>query len=154
AHVRRAGAHLRARTAADRGRCAGDPRSPQHGGDVEGAGGQVPFALDQLLAPRAPPQRARADDRCGREGRLRGMRGHLVLEDGAAFAGEMVGAEAMALGEAVFTTAMSGYQEIVTDPSFCGQIVCFTAPMIGNYGVAASRCESEGVHARGVIMRE
>jgi carbamoyl-phosphate synthase small subunit len=80
--------------------------------------------------------------------------GHLVLEDGAVFAGEMVGAEAMALGEAVFTTAMSGYQEVVTDPSFCGQIVCFTAPMIGNYGVADSRCESDGVHARGVIMRE
>ena len=41
-----------------------------------------------------------------------------------------------AFGEAVFTTAMTGYQEVVTDPSFCGQIVCFTAPMVGNYGVA------------------
>jgi carbamoyl-phosphate synthase small subunit len=82
------------------------------------------------------------------------MSGLLVLEDGAVFPGEMVGAEGMGLGEAVFTTAMSGYQEIVTDPSFCGQIVCFTAPMIGNYGVADARSESDGVHARGVVMRE
>ena len=53
------------------------------------------------------------------------------------FAGESVGAAAgYAFGEAVFTTAMTGYQEVVTDPSFCGQIVCFTAPMVGNYGVA------------------
>jgi carbamoyl-phosphate synthase small subunit len=82
------------------------------------------------------------------------MSGLLVMEDGSAFRGEMVGAEAMGLGEAVFTTAMSGYQEVVTDPSFSGQVVCFTAPMIGNYGVADARCESDAVHARGVVMRE
>ena len=80
--------------------------------------------------------------------------GFLALEDGAVFRGFMVGAGAVATGEAVFTTAMSGYQEVVTDPSFCGQIVCFTAPMVGNYGVAPHRCESAAVHARGVVMRE
>ena len=58
-----------------------------------------------------------------------------MLEDGTVFAGESVGAEGFAFGEAVFTTSMSGYQEVATDPSFEGQIVCFTAPMVGNYGV-------------------
>jgi carbamoyl-phosphate synthase small subunit len=80
--------------------------------------------------------------------------GFLALEDGTVFRGFMVGAGAVTTGEAVFTTAMSGYQEVVTDPSFCGQIVCFTAPMVGNYGVAPHRCESGAVHARGVVMRE
>ncbi len=65
------------------------------------------------------------------------MKGFLVLEDGTVFRGESVGAEGFAFGEAVFTTAMTGYQEVVTDPSFAEQIVCFTAPMVGNYGVAA-----------------
>jgi carbamoyl-phosphate synthase small subunit len=78
----------------------------------------------------------------------------LVLEDGTCFPGESVGAHGIATGEAVFTTAMTGYQEIVTDPSFSGQIVSFTAPMIGNYGVADRRMESAAVHARGVVMRE
>ena len=63
------------------------------------------------------------------------MKGFLVLEDGTVFRGESVGAEGFAFGEAVFTTAMTGYQEVVTDPSFAEQIVCFTAPMVGNYGV-------------------
>ena len=75
--------------------------------------------------------------------------GFLVLEDGTVFRGESVGAPAIAFGEAVFTTAMTGYQEVVTDPSFCGQIVCFTAPMVGNYGVADHRSESSRPHARG-----
>jgi carbamoyl-phosphate synthase small subunit len=78
----------------------------------------------------------------------------LVLEDGAVFAGESVGAGGFACGEAVFTTAMTGYQEIVTDPSFAEQLVCFTAPMVGNYGVDASRSESGKPHARAVLMRE
>jgi carbamoyl-phosphate synthase small subunit len=80
--------------------------------------------------------------------------GFLVLEDGTAFRGESVSCPGSAFGEAVFTTAMSGYQEVVTDPSFAAQIVCFTAPMIGNYGVAAARSESARPHARGVVMRE
>jgi carbamoyl-phosphate synthase small subunit len=82
------------------------------------------------------------------------MTGFLVLEDGEVFRGESVGAPGFAFGEAVFTTAMTGYQEIVTDPSYCGQLVCFTAPMVGNYGVADARDESAGPHARGVLMRE
>ena len=78
----------------------------------------------------------------------------LVLEDGAVFEGESVGAEGHAFGEAVFTTSMSGYQEVATDPSFEGQIVCFTAPMVGNYGVDDARNESKRAHATAVIMRE
>jgi carbamoyl-phosphate synthase small subunit len=82
------------------------------------------------------------------------MNGMLVLEDGAVFPGASVGAEGFACGEAVFTTAMTGYQEIVTDPSFAEQLVCFTAPMVGNYGVDPTRSESAKPHARGVLMRE
>ena len=82
------------------------------------------------------------------------MTGFLALEDGTVFRGESVGAEGFAVGEAVFTTAMTGYQEIVTDPSFSEQLICFTAPMVGNYGVAEGRSESAAVHARAVIMRE
>jgi carbamoyl-phosphate synthase small subunit len=81
-------------------------------------------------------------------------RGKLVLEDGTVFEGASVGAQGAAFGEAVFTTSMSGYQETVTDPSYVGQIVCFTAPMIGNYGVADERTQSGGVHATAVVMRE
>jgi carbamoyl-phosphate synthase small subunit len=80
--------------------------------------------------------------------------GQVVLEDGEVFVGESVGARGYAFGEAVFTTSMSGYQEVATDPSFEGQLVCFTAPMIGNYGTAAGRSESHRSHAKGVLMRE
>src|SRR5881392_1383238 len=89
----------------------------------------------------APPQEAE-------------MRGFLVLEDGTLFRGESVGAEGVAFGEAVFTTAMTGYQEVVTDPSYAEQIVVFSAPMVGNYGVTSDRCESSRPHARAVVMRE
>lgn len=79
--------------------------------------------------------------------------GYLMLEDGAMFGGRSVGADGAAFGEAVFTTGMSGYQETVTDPSFAGQLVCFTAPMIGNYGVSDARLESAAPQACGVLMR-
>ena len=79
---------------------------------------------------------------------------YLALEDGTVWHGESVGAEGYALGEAVFTTGMSGYQEAVTDPSFEDQLICFTAPMVGNYGVAPERSESATTHARAVLMRE
>ena len=82
------------------------------------------------------------------------MTGFLALEDGTVFRGEAVGAEGFAFGEAVFTTSMTGYQEVVTDPSYVEQIVCFTAPMIGNYGVDRDRCESPRPTARAVVMRE
>src|SRR3989440_5834330 len=80
--------------------------------------------------------------------------GLLVLEDGTVFPGESVGAPGFACGEAVFATAMTGYQEVVTDPSFAEQLVCFTAPMIGNYGVDGARSESARPHARAALMRE
>ena len=82
------------------------------------------------------------------------MSGYLALEDGTVFRGESVGAKEVAFGEAVFTTAMTGYQETVTDPSYAEQIVCFTAPMVGNYGVADRRDESGVPHATAVLMRE
>ena len=82
------------------------------------------------------------------------MNGFLVLEDGTVFEGESVAAPGCAFGEAVFTTSMTGYQEIVTDPSYAEQLVCFTAPMVGNYGVAPARSESKRPHARAALMRE
>ena len=82
------------------------------------------------------------------------MTGFLALADGTVFRGESVGAEGFAFGEAVFATAMTGYQELVTDPSYAEQILCFTAPMVGNYGVAEGRSESKRVHVRGAVMRE
>jgi len=81
-------------------------------------------------------------------------RGSLILEDGTVFEGESVGAAGPAFGEAVFTTSMTGYQEVATDPSFEGQIVCFTAPMVGNYGVDEHRSESRRAHAKAVVMRD
>ena len=79
--------------------------------------------------------------------------GYLLLEDGTVFRGRSVAAEGVAFGEAVFTTGMTGYQETVTDPSYAEQLVCFTAPMVGNYGVDDRRLESSSPHARAVLMR-
>jgi carbamoyl-phosphate synthase small subunit len=79
--------------------------------------------------------------------------GYLLLEDGTTYRGRSVGASGAAFGEAVFTTAMSGYQETVTDPSYAEQLVCFTAPMVGNYGVADERGESDRPHAKAALMR-
>ena len=79
--------------------------------------------------------------------------GYLLLEDGNHFEGLLVG-EATTLGEVVFNTAMTGYQEAVSDPSYAAQIITFTYPMIGNYGVSASAMESDRTHATGVVMRE
>ena len=80
--------------------------------------------------------------------------GYLLLEDGTRFAGEVCGAPVDGLGEVVFNTSMSGYQESVTDPSYAGQIIVFTYPLIGNYGVSAEAMESDRIHARGVVVRE
>ena len=80
--------------------------------------------------------------------------GFLVLEDGTVFRGRSVGAPGTVFGEAVFTTAMTGYQETVTDPSYAEQLVCFTAPMVGNYGVADERGESSRPHAKAALMRQ
>jgi carbamoyl-phosphate synthase small subunit len=80
--------------------------------------------------------------------------GYVFLEDGTRLDGELCGAAAEALGEVVFNTSMTGYQEAVTDPSYAGQIITFTYPLIGNYGVAAPAMESDRVQARAVIMRD
>jgi carbamoyl-phosphate synthase small subunit len=79
---------------------------------------------------------------------------YVLLEDGTRFDGIAVGAAGHSVGEVVFNTAMTGYQEAVTDPSYNSQIITFTYPLIGNYGVSDSVRQSERVHARAVIMRE
>jgi carbamoyl-phosphate synthase small subunit len=79
---------------------------------------------------------------------------YVLLEDGTRFDGDWAGPAMDGVGEVVFNTAMSGYQEAVTDPSYAGQIIVFTYPLIGNYGVNAAHMESDRVHARAVIMRE
>ena len=78
----------------------------------------------------------------------------LALEDGSVFQGWAIGATGTATGEVVFNTAMTGYQEILTDPSYCGQIVCMTWPMIGNYGVNEWDVESSAVHLSGFVVKE
>jgi carbamoyl-phosphate synthase small subunit len=78
----------------------------------------------------------------------------LVLEDGTVYRGRPYAAHGIAVGELVFTTSMTGYQEVVTDPSFAGQLVTFTQPMIGNYGVEPAASESDSPHARAVVVRE
>ncbi|MCL4234097.1 MAG: glutamine-hydrolyzing carbamoyl-phosphate synthase small subunit [Deltaproteobacteria bacterium] len=80
-------------------------------------------------------------------------RAQLVLEDGRIFAGESFGARVESVGEVVFNTAMSGYQEILTDPSYTGQMVCMTYPHIGNTGVNDEDIESRRVFAEGFIVR-
>ncbi len=82
------------------------------------------------------------------------MTGYVLLEDGTRLDGELLGSAGEVTGEVVFNTSMTGYQEAVTDPSYGGQIITFTYPLIGNYGVSGDAMESERVQARGVIMRE
>jgi carbamoyl-phosphate synthase large subunit len=77
----------------------------------------------------------------------------LVLEDGRAFVGEALGAEVAGEGEVVFNTAMTGYQEVLTDPSYAGQMVCMTYPLQGNYGVREADAESSRPWARALIVR-
>src|ERR1051325_4478542 len=79
---------------------------------------------------------------------------HLVLEDGTVFPGTSVGAPGIAAGEACFTTAMTGYEEAVTDPSYVAQVLCFAYPLIGTYGVDERRMESERVQCEAVVMRD
>ncbi len=78
----------------------------------------------------------------------------LVLEDGSVFHGQSIGATGHATGEVVFNTSMTGYQEILTDPSYSHQIVTLTYPHIGNVGVNAEDEESTAVHARGLVIRD
>ena len=78
----------------------------------------------------------------------------LALDDGRVFRGNAFGAAVDAAGEVVFTTTMVGYQEVSTDPSFRGQIVCMTYPLIGNYGVNAEDDESRQPWIAGLVVRE
>jgi carbamoyl-phosphate synthase small subunit len=83
--------------------------------------------------------------------------GLLVLADGSVFEGELIGADratGAATGEVVFNTSLSGYQEIISDPSYAGQMIAFTYPHIGNYGVNDHDAESRGAFCRGVIVRD
>lgn len=81
-------------------------------------------------------------------------RGYVLLEDGTRFDGELCAARGEVTGEVVFNTSITGYQEAVTDPSYAGQIITFTYPLVGNYGVSAQAMEADRVHARAVVMRE
>src|SRR5436190_13367830 len=82
------------------------------------------------------------------------MEAVLALEDGTWFRGVSAGADGVTGGEVVFNTSMTGYQEVLTDPSYSGQIVTMTCPEIGNYGVASDDVESRGPQVAGFIMRE
>ena len=79
--------------------------------------------------------------------------GLLLLEDGAAFPGLSVGAPGVSAGEICFTTAMAGYEEAVTDPSYAAQVLTFSYPLVGNYGVDETRMESDRVWTEGVVTR-
>jgi len=78
----------------------------------------------------------------------------LVLEDGSAYEGEAFGAKSTTYGEVVFSTSMTGYQEMLTDPSYAGQILVPTYPLIGNYGINESDFESRQIQVRGFVVRE
>ena len=82
------------------------------------------------------------------------MKGYIALEDGTVFEGESFGAAGSAVGEAVFNTSLTGYQEILTDPSYCSQIITMTYPLIGNYGINESVVESAKVQVSGFVVKE
>src|SRR5574344_1580260 len=82
------------------------------------------------------------------------MNAYLLLANGMVFAGQSVGAEGVTVGEVVFATGMVGFQETLTDPSYYGQIITQTYPLIGNYGMNGKDMESPRIWARGYIVRE
>ena len=82
------------------------------------------------------------------------MRGKLILEDGAIYDGELLDRDTKTVGEVVFTTTMTGYQESLTDPSFCGQILTMTYPLIGNYGTAQQFMQARRSFVRGFVIGE
>lgn len=82
------------------------------------------------------------------------MKALLMLEDGFSLAGESVGGRVETGGEVIFTTAMTGYQEVLTDPSYHGQMVCMTWPLIGNYGINREDMESAKIHAQALLVKE
>ena len=137
------------------------PRRPRALGSVRELGGRaaVRLPLAQLRIRRAHAAGPLHDHDRSRHRRSPAGRGGtvtalLVLEDGTVLEGEAYGGTGTAVGELVFITSMTGYQEIVTDPSFAGQMITFTQPMIGNYGVESDASESDRPQARAVIVRE
>lgn len=82
------------------------------------------------------------------------MKGKLILENGMVFNGTVFGEIRETVGELVFNTGMTGYQELLTDPSYYGQMVVMTYPMIGNYGVNLEDMESDKIHLRALIIKE
>lgn len=85
--------------------------------------------------------------------RMLGEKSILVLEDGTSYEGKGFGSKGTSFGEIVFNTSMTGYQEIITDPSYAGQIITFTYPEIGNYGANKTDFESKKSHAKGVLIK-
>ena len=123
-------------------------KSPADGGFCPGAGIRgvdspptFPDAADLLLDFGPPEQPS-------------GSQGILLLADGTRLEGRLFGSEEIAEGELVFTTGMCGYQESLTDPSFAGQVLTFTYPLLGNYGIHPGISESSSVHPRGVVCRQ
>ena len=100
----------------------------------------IPDAADGLADPSSLPPAASGA-------------GVLLTADGGRYPGELFGAQAIGTGELVFTTGMMGYQESLTDPSFAGQVLTFTYPLIGNYGVHIGASESAQVWPKGVVVR-
>ena len=90
----------------------------------------------------------------GGAGRLAPPHAALVLEDGRAFVGRALGADVLGEGEVVFNTAMTGYQEVLTDPSYAGQLVAMAAPEVGNYGTTPADAESERVQVAAFLVRQ
>ena len=82
------------------------------------------------------------------------MKGYLILEDGTVFTGTSIGAKKTCISEIVFNTSMTGYLEVLTDPSYAGQAVCMTYPLIGNYGICPADMESAKPWTDGFIVRE
>ena len=118
---------------------------------VERRGGRDHQRRDGAVraARRGRDRRVQAGAGSGPRVRAVTAAGYVLLEDGTRFDGELCGAAGRVTGEVVFNTAMTGYQESVTDPSYAGQIITFTYPLIGNYGVCAAAMESDRVQARG-----
>jgi carbamoyl-phosphate synthase small subunit len=114
----------------------------------------MPSALRPRRLPTAKPYAGAPARSSTREAVSQLPGGYLLLEDGTRFDGDVAGAPLTATGEVVFNTAMSGYQEAVTDPSYRGQIIVFTYPLIGNYGISREHQESDAVQTRAVVMRE
>ncbi|MBZ0324676.1 MAG: carbamoyl phosphate synthase small subunit, partial [Alphaproteobacteria bacterium] len=103
--------------------------------------------------PERPPTKTRKTGDSAETARPEGANAALVLADGTCFWGRGIGATGTAVGEVCFNTAMTGYQEILTDPSYAGQIITFTFPHIGNVGTNPEDIETQAPAARGLILR-